>query len=170
MSTSDCYPTLGIRAEDAPRTFVSPEAAEAVQSRCPVCAGELPNGDSTRSDDVVCPDCQCWVSFIENGDRCVVKVRMPRSFQFQATPNELFEEPPSHGDASHLLIVDVSAVSPFSAMLGRISRANKRIKRSGGQLKLIAEPHSGPRQVLDMLELQKVFDICDDERQALEAG
>jgi anti-anti-sigma regulatory factor len=170
MSTSDCYPSWETRAEDSSRKFVGSEVAEAEQIRCPVCAGDVPLGSSTPSDGAVCPNCRCSVSFIENNDPCVVKVCMPRRLQFQETSNELFQKPLPNGDAPHMLIVDVSTVSPFSAVLGSLSSANKRIKQSHGQLKLIATPHSQPRQILDMLGLHKVFDICDDEGQALKAG
>jgi hypothetical protein len=65
------------------------------------------------------------------------------------------------------LVVDVSRVDVFSALIGRLSRVNRMLTQRGNQMKLVASPDSLPRRMLRVLGLERKFTIYDEAERAL---
>ncbi len=80
---------------------------------------------------------------------------------------QLFRRLPAPGSPV-LLVVDLSGVDSLSsAMLGKLILLQRKVDASGGQLRLcsLSEP---TRAVLKTTNLERLFKICADSREAIE--
>jgi hypothetical protein len=147
--------------------FASTATLDFEPTHCPACGVELPTDRASLPEGATCPSCRSDVRFLEGADPGAVEVRLPKRMDLRAAQNELFEPFLSRGNTWPAMIVDVSRVAVFSALIGRLSHVNTIMGQRGARMKIVASPDSLARRMLRVLGLEKRFSVYDDVERAL---
>ena len=147
--------------------IISSRTPEGTPNRCPVCNNDLKIEPSSPAGDAPCPYCGhlLWFSPENAGDVQVIKpagnLDCPESLDRFVESVEL--------RPGIQLILDFSDVQSISsAALGKLITLDKKVKAHGGTLRL-SNIRPEIYEVFAITKLNKLFDIRDDEANALHA-